>query len=260
MSEENINAFRVSRSSEESIGKGAKSKPLEKKKRKVRLKKEVKSFLAIVSSFIIVMVLYITYDELTKFEYEKELDTIVVTVGNTNINLKELTYYIMLVERTGNEYARQYDENNLTEYWGLYMNQGEETGYVTDLAKKAALDYCIRDNIYAMEAGVAGITLNQVEETELKADAENAYLAMSSRELEVSGLSQEELKLIMEKELLAHKYMSILAQNYEEGALEAITLVYDVGGSYYNELLEKYPVSLNNKLWKNVKVGYVTIN
>ena len=237
------------------------AKPAErKKKRKVRLKKEVRTFLLIIISFLVVMALYITFDRLTKFDYEKNLDTIVVTVDQTNISLKEITYYIMLVERTGNEYAGQYNENNLTEYWGLYMNQGDETGYVTDLAKQAALDYCIRDNIYAMEAGKAGITLNQVEIAELREDTENAFLAMNSREKEVSGLSQEELQIIMEKECLSHKYMSILAQNYKDGALEAMTLVYDVGGSYYNELLEKYPVSLNEKIWKNVKVGHITIN
>lgn len=246
---------------EDNIEQHIAPKPAErKKKHKVRLKKEVRTFLSIIISFLVVMALYITFDEFTKFDYEKNLDTIVVTVDQTNISLKEMSYYIMLVERTGNEYARQYNENNLTEYWGLYMNQGNETGYVTDLAKQAALDYCIRDNIYAMEAGKAGITLSQVETTELREDAENAFLAMSSREKEASGLSREELQIIMEKECLSHKYMAILAQDYKDGALEAMTLVYDVGGSYYNELLKKYPVSLNEKIWKNVKVGHITIN
>lgn len=231
-----------------------------KKKSGRKLKKEVKGVIGFVIVLMVMVAVYIFWHQQTKFDYEENLDTIVLTVDQTNICLKEMTYYVMLVERTGNERAKQYNPDNLNEYWGVYVNQGTEGGYMTDMAAKAAMDYCIRDNIYAMEAGDAGVALAQEELDELKYDAESTYEKMTAREKEMTHLSVADLELIMGKERLSHKYMVMLANAYEEGALEALTHIYDVGGTYYNGLLEKYPVTINEKIWKEIKVGHLTIN
>jgi len=232
---------------------------MEKKKRR-RLKPEVKGILIFLIVIILLSVSYAIYAHVTEFDYTKYLNKIVVTINETQINLKEMSYYIIKVEETGDEYARQYNPESPTQYWGIYMNEVTDSGYVSDLARDSAMSYCIRDNIYAMEAIQAGVELTNDELSDVKADAASTYANMTSRQREVTLLELVDLELIMTKEALAHKYMLFLANQESTSALEAVTLLYDVGGDYYETLKSKYSIEINERVWKKIRPGFITIN
>lgn len=195
------------------------------------------------------------------FSYEDDLAETVVTVGETVVTLKEISYYVMEVENTGDEYARQYNPDNPAEYWGLYMNEKVRAGYVSDLARTAALDYCIRDNIYYLEAAGAGVELTEEEWEGVRADAKDYYAQMTERQKEVTQLVTEDLELILEKVALTQKYMIQLSSQEEDvSVLEAVTLHYDVGGDYYENLKDGYAVKVNERIWEQVHPGHITIN
>ncbi|HOO80253.1 MAG TPA: hypothetical protein PLQ04_07685, partial [Lachnospiraceae bacterium] len=83
---------------------------------------------------------------------------------------------------------------------------------------------------------------------------------MTSRQREVTLLELVDLELIMTKEALAHKYMLFLANQESTSALEAVTLLYDVGGDYYETLKSKYSIEINERVWKKIRPGFITIN
>lgn len=225
-----------------------------------KLKKPVKIAIAVlVIGLIVAWIVWFVLNA-KKFEYSEHLSDIVITVNDTNINLKELSFYILLVEDTGNEYAKLYNPDNLIEYWNLYMNDNGESGYVTDLAKKAAINFCIRDNIYAMEADRVGITLTEEELSDIRYDSENIYFAMNMNARATTGLTIDDIVLIKTKQAVSLKYMAYLANNDGGNALEAIVLKYDVNGDYYEGLKNTFNITLDNEIIDHIRVGFVTIN
>lgn len=213
--------------------------------------------------FVIVAILavLVVYRVKTGFVFESDLDQPVLTIDETVVTLKEISYYIMEVENTGDEYARIYNPDNPLEYWGLYMNEETSAGYVSDLARMAAMNYCIRDNIYYLEAQKAGVELTEEEREDVQTDAKDYYANMSQRQKEVTQLLPEDLEIILEKITLTRKYMLQLSSQEEDvSALEAVTVHYDVGGDYYEGLKNSYTVKVNERIWEQIRPGHITIN
>ena len=83
---------------------------------------------------------------------------------------------------------------------------------------------------------------------------------MSRREREMFQWEEEEFVELVLSEQLAYYYMAELAESYDRGTLQAMVLQYDVGGEYYENLKASYSIWVNEKIWKRVKVGFLTIN
>lgn len=228
--------------------------------RKWHLKPEVKGLLLFFLVLFVLIAVYTIYHIMTAFVYEEDLAEPIVTIDTTVVTLKEISYYIIEVENTGDAFARVYDPDNPVEYWGLYMNEEIRSGYVSDLARAAALDYCIRDNIYYLEAVKAGVELTGEEQESVRADAEEYYAQMTQRQREVTQLVTQDLELILEKVTLTQKYMVQLSSQDDVSVLEAVTLHYDVGGDYYEDLKGSYTIKINERIWEQVSPGHVTIN
>lgn len=232
-----------------------------KKKRKLRLKKEAKGLLAFIAVVGILLTALAFVKTRDVFVFEEKLPEIIVTVDETNLSLQEISYYIMKLEADVDAAAKLYNADNPKSYWNVYMNQdGSNSGYVSDLAKEAVLDYCIRDNIYYKEAIENGYTLPEALLTDIRYDAENLYNTMTPRQREVTKLTSEQLAIIMEKEEISHQYMIELASRSEAGMLQSIFLEYDVGGDLYEQVKLKHNIAIDEDLWGKVKVGRITIN
>ncbi|MBQ8261962.1 MAG: hypothetical protein IJZ00_06735 [Lachnospiraceae bacterium] len=224
-----------------------------------KLKKEVKELLVFLAVLFLVMAGYAVYAHMNRFVFDESLSDVIITVGEREITLKEFTYYIMQVEETGQQAALLYNEENPLEYWGLYMNEGEKAGYISDLARIAATDYCIRDYVYAAEAVRNGIRLTEEERAGVLENATYAWEHMTEKQREVTTFTREELVLVMETEALAHKYMVMLA-NETGHPLEAISTEYDVNGTYYEELKLQYDIVVDERVIEKLRFGHITIN
>ena len=229
-------------------------------KAKRRLKKEAK--IVIFGAIIIVLAAcgILIYSHMNRFDYISNLSENAVTINDTNICLRELSYYIIKVEKTGQERAVAYNKNNPGSYWNLYMNEANDSGYVSDIAKRAAVNYCIRDNIYYMEALKKEYSLTEEEQSDLKYDAQNMYETMTLLERTMTELSQADYEIILLKERLAYKYMTDLVTSDDSGQLESYVLKYDIGGDYYEAIKSTYSIIFNEDLLENVRVGFITVN
>ena len=245
----------------------------------------IKLYRPIIFSVAIVMIATLLYRRAIKLDTSAHTDSVIVSIeqtgtsqspdgdaeadnasGKAEVTLKELGYYICKAETEGNITALNYDADDPKAYWNLYMNQdGSNSGYVSDLARDAALDYCIRDTLYGIEAEKNGFTLGRDELADAEYDAEKMYSELTEKAKKNTGLDENLMKEMVEREYTAHAYMRSLAENDVENGdaanvLEAVTKYYDIGGSYYTDLLGNYSITVNDELWNNVRVGFVTIN
>ncbi len=191
------------------------------------------------------------------FEYNQHLYENVLTiesddgvVESVNVNLQEMAYYIMNVEGDINDMAHQYDSEHPDRYWLLRI---EATYDMKDYAKDLAFDTCVRNFIYYMEALKAGMELTE-EELELASDDTKTIMEnLTGKQMDMSDYSEESLFNLEKKLYLATKYVnSMTKQGYSVVDLE-------LEGSYYNEILNKYNVRINDEIWDKVVLGNLTI-
>ncbi|MBR5420935.1 MAG: hypothetical protein IK115_07305 [Lachnospiraceae bacterium] len=168
------------------------------------------------------------------------------------ISMGELAYYILRIEREGDRQARAYNPEDPSAYWKLRLSTKEQASYVSQMAKKTVLDYAERDLLYSLEAGRAGLSLDDEEKKACKNEAERMWLKMSDRERESTGLDVETLTAVMEREKLSERMMKQLSA---EGIPDN-----DVGSEYYTGLLGSYTAERSQQASEELRVGYVSIN
>lgn len=192
-----------------------------------------------------------------EFIYNEHLAENVLTVTDTsdeqatvNVNLQEMAYYIINVEGDMQEMACQYDSDYPGRYWSLKI---EATYTMRDYAKDLAMDSCIRDNIYYMEALKNNITLTEEEEERASEDAHIIMKNLTDRQMDVADFTNDVVYDIQIKLSIAGKYVnSLVEKGYTMEELE-------LGGDYYEELRLKYKTTENEQLWEKVKLGNLTV-
>ena len=212
--------------------------------------------LCIMVCVVLFMIIYVN-NKSDDFKYSRHLDERVVSISSSasesdtvSIDMQEMAYYIINVEGNINDMAYQYNSKSPAKFWNLKV---ETTYTMRDYAKDLAMDSCVRDNIYYIEALKNGMELTEEEK---KLASENAYAIMKNltgRQMDLSDFTYEVLYGIETKLFIASKYANSLSENgYDKDELE-------LEGSYYNELRSAYNVSVNEELWDKVEFGNLSI-
>lgn len=190
-----------------------------------------------------------------EFIYSEHLEDTAFKVNDSEITLKEASYYVMVIESNINDAALQYNANDPKRYWNIYMNDGENrSNFLCDQAKEDMKASCIRDTVYYMEAQKAGVKLSETERSQVMDDAYEQEKLMTGKMLEVTGYEYTDLCYVLEKIAIVKKYINTLMEKgYTEEQL-------DVGGEYYEELKSRYSVWENEDMWEEITLGSVTIN
>lgn len=212
--------------------------------------------LCIMVCVVLFMIIYVN-NKSDDFKYSRHLDERVVSISSSasesdtvSIDMQEMAYYIINVEGNINDMAYQYNSKSPAKFWNLKV---ETTYTMRDYAKDLAMDSCVRDNIYYIEALKNGMELTEEEK---KLASENAYAIMKNltgRQMDLSDFTYEVLYGIETKLFIASKYADSLSENgYDKAELE-------LEGSYYNELRSAYDVLVNEELWDKVELGNLSI-
>ncbi|MBR1471991.1 MAG: hypothetical protein IJ600_10175 [Lachnospiraceae bacterium] len=192
------------------------------------------------------------------FTYAEHLKDIAVVMTapddvEMQLDLQDLAYYVLRIEQDGNERATAYDPEDPKAYWSLFLNdEGEQSGYMSDLGRRAVVDYAVRDAIYAREAQKAGFALTEVQERTAVLAADQMFLHLTQKAQESMGLSRELLIDSVKKETLAREYMLYL---YGLGERDL-----DVGGASYEALKASYAVREQTDIIQGIRIGFVSIN
>lgn len=183
--------------------------------------------------------------------YNESLGKVAVTVDENDLTLTDLAFYIAYQEKCIQEQAVVYDPENTRKYWNLHTNEG----FMNEIAKEAAVDMAVHDEIFYQLADAEGIELDAEE----VAYFENEYYDFCS-DLEDSqwialGVTEETIRESMYKVAVANKYQSILAEikgvSYEE---------FNFDGGAYQELLAEHVCVKDEKVWRRIPIGRITVN
>lgn len=191
-----------------------------------------------------------------EFSYSKALDEILFVYDDQEVELRAVTYYIMIEEEAVDESAQEYDPLNVNSYWNLHLN-GE---YVSEQAKKIALDYCVRDVIYAHQAKEAGIKLSEEQKESLAGKAKNIYEGLTEKQLAL-GLTEEDIYKALYNNQLADEWVLMLAE--KEGITiseRVISAYYGINSYFFKKTKADLEYVLNEELWEEIHLGSLTIN
>ena len=238
---------------------GERTKPL--RRRPLFSPRFRQQYLPVMMSLMMVYLAWVVMSRGSTIKFEEHLDDVVVSISDDagyaeKISMKDMAYYVLVAEREGDKAARIYDEKKPTAYWNLYMNdEGDASGYMSDLARQTVLDAVIRDRIYANEAVKAGFAADRELMADKEYDAERLYLGLTEREKDTLRLEADELKEDMLREETAKEYILSLG-----GGDVSATLSFDTGGAEYERIKEKYDIEIDNSVYRKLRIGFVTIN
>lgn len=222
-------------------------------------KKELRSnviFAAVVILMLVGITIVCVNRWNSEFSYVKELDETLFIYDGKEVELREITYYIMIEEESVNQVAGEYDPMNSNAYWNLHVN-GE---YVSEKAKEAALDYCVRDVIYAYKAKEVDLELSKSQIADLEQKAENIFEGLTEKQLEL-GLTQEDIYKALYNNLLADEYVLLMAKKdgvkMEEKVLSAY---YGINSYFFKRTRAELDFVLNEVLWEEITLGNLTVD
>ena len=177
--------------------------------------------------------------------YPTSLDVVAITVGNTEITLRDMAFYVAYEEMEVEKQAIVYDPEDTNKYWNIHTD-GE---FVKVAAKNAAIQMAIHDQIFCQMAEADGVTL-EASDYEYIRNSESDFISdLEDYEgLEKLGVTEEDICNSMERVALAQKYQQMYAEMNGEN-MEA----YDFTGDAYKELVENLgdltPKALEDKLY-----------
>ena len=202
------------------------------------------------------------YKKVTTFNYKDHLDEVIISVDNSDLTLREFGYYIYMIEDTVQDQAHLYDPKNPLRWWNTHFSAGLDSQYVSEYARKSAVNTCLSHEIYYKEALAEGIDLTPEEKEAAEKAASDLCAGMTEIQLERTGLTEDIIYNLRYKQELAAKYARSLAERvdfsvYEDGPEVELS---GNGDFFQDVVLPRHQVSINNDLVDNVNMGRVTVN
>ena len=213
-------------------------------------------FIMAVLIMLIVIVASLFFKKSKEFVYSRALSNAVVEIDGEDVSLYRLTYYIMIEEEAVNEAAMIYDSEKPWTYWNIYVNNA----YVSTSAREITMNYFLRDYVYSREAIEEGFTLDESELAELSVKAQTIYAGLTDKQAS-TGLDEEDILTAITEKAYADKY--VLAKAKEQGIEikeEVLSAYYGMNSPFFQKMMEKHNVHINEKNWNKVPMGHVTIN
>lgn len=185
-----------------------------------------------------------------RISYVKHLDDRAVTVDGTDYTFRDLAVYLACQEREIAEQARVYDLENPSKYWNAHTN-GQ---FIRIAGRDAAMDAAVHDVIFYEMAAEEGTSLSEAEDAFLENQKQDFWSDLEEEGQARLGVSKQEIDGLFDRMALAQKQQQLYADEKGVDLRE-----YNVNGSLYAELLEEHSYEINEKLWKRLNFGNITI-
>lgn len=183
--------------------------------------------------------------------YKDVLDETAVTVDSKELLVRDMAFYVAYEERTVEDQAEIYDDEDTNAYWNLHIN-GE---FMKVTARKAAMNMAVHDEIFYEMARAEGISLSEEETATLEQKQSDFWMDLSDEAKERLTVSEDEINEVMRHMALAQKYQNIYAGMQGAGYED-----YDFEGNAYLKLKEQHQVVINEKVWDRLDFGNITLN
>ncbi|WMJ87345.1 peptidylprolyl isomerase [Anaerocolumna sp. MB42-C2] len=157
-----------------------------------------------IMSLLLVMVITVGMTFMTGCSKKSDpAKSLVVTVGDNEIYLNEMMYYIFYVESTGAQYDAAYQQYTGQSYWDMEVSDGVT---MREQAKTYVMDMAEMYEILYDKAVKAGLTLTDDEKTQAGNNADQILKNISKDQLKLTGFTKDTLTKIQEKVIVGGKY------------------------------------------------------
>ena len=221
-----------------------------------------KIVIGIVLANIFLIIFIVCGKILTRFDYKDHFDDTVISIDSENITLREFGYYIYKVESFVQNQALLYDPENPKHWWNTHFSAGMDSQFVCDYAKKVALNTCICDQIYYLDAIDSGYVPDAATNAQILQESNEMFLNMSSSQLEATGLNKELVTKMHKRHVIAAQYVRSISQklDFSQYDKEPDELLNWDGEYYQKELLPKHEVKPVDKILDQLTLGKITVN
>lgn len=186
-----------------------------------------------------------------RIPYLEHMDDTAVTVDGTKYRLRDLAVYLARQEWETEEQAKVYDLEHTSKYWNLHANGS----FIRVEARDMVMDLAKHDIIFCQMATEEGLELSEEELSYLQNQIMDFWNDLEEKGQIRLGVSEEEVEKAFRQMGLAQKMQQILADRQGVDYRE-----YNVNGSLYQELLQEHSLQINEKLWKRLNFGNITIH
>lgn len=212
-------------------------------------------FVIIPIALLIVALLVIVsirgYKNRERLEFRDHLDDTVVTINGEALLYRELSFYVLYIERVTEDQALVYNPKTPKDWWNSYLN-GK---FVSVTASETALNMAIHDHIM----------YNLAEQDDTKLD-DNDMLMVYYRtcdfwedlydiQLDNLPVSKEEINETIRKIAICDKYQQKRAREESVNSFE-----YDYDGYLYNDYLKDNLEIDIDKRYKKLVFGEITLH
>jgi hypothetical protein len=187
----------------------------------------------------------------SSLSYRDSLDEVAAEVNGNELTLRDVAFYVAYEEARVEEEAEIYDSENPKRYWNVRV----EGGFVWAVARDAAIQMAIHDEIFYRMAADDGLTLTDEEMERAQMTLADFWADLTDRGGEqMLGMEEDEFADTVEHIALAEKYQDLYAEMngkaYED---------YEFTADAYTALLEEQDYTINEDVWGKVGVGTVTL-
>ncbi len=230
--------------------------------RRQKLRRGISVMISVIALIAVIAFASVYIKQGRKFDYNEHLDEEVLSLDGTSVTLREFGFYIYEVESFTQQQARKYNHTDPLDYWNTHFSAGNDSQFVSELARDTAINACLGDLVYAHMARDAGFVLPE-EKTEAIPDEVAKWMQeISPEQMDALGLSESIVKEVIERQTLAKAYAYEYSSQADlSGYSGDVAQLLSGGGEYFEkELLSKYPVKKNEKLIAEMKFGRISIN
>lgn len=193
---------------------------------------------------------YGTWKSRQEIEYSSCLKETAFTANGEKVKMSALGFYILYEEGEIEKQAQIYNSENTKDYWNLRM----DGKFVQSRAKDNIMNMAVHDALFYQEAKKKNLTLNAKEERAYRNVVSDFWMDLLDIQLEKMPLSEEFVIESIQKKALSEKYQQLLAEKNKKSFA-----AYDWDGYAYKEWLKEQDVEINNKIWKRIPVGDITL-
>ena len=186
-----------------------------------------------------------------RIPYLEHMEDTAVTIDGREYMLKDLAFYLADQESMVQSQAKTYDPEQPEKYWNAHTNGS----FIRLEARDALIAKAVHDTIFYEMAQKDNLVLTEEETVYMENQKMDFWNDLDEEGQERLGVSEEEIGETFLHMALAQKKQRQLA---EEKGLD--DREYNVDGNEYQRLLAGHTYEINEKLWKRLNFGNITVN
>lgn len=183
--------------------------------------------------------------------YPEALDTVVATVQEKEVTLRDFAVYVAHQEAEVQDQAYAYDMKDTRKYW----NVRTDLGFISQVARNEAMSMAIHDELFYQLYQDLNVEFSESELSMIQNNADDFWQDLVDEEKDIRlGIEQKDVYDTMYKIACAEKaqiiYAGILSVNYSD---------LDYASEEFLDFLSDYEYKVNDDVLNRLDFGDITL-